>query len=237
MFWPANADPYRDNSTRGLDASTALDYAKSLRVMTDVSNRTTLVTLYQAGEEIYKLMDKVLVIDEGRMMFQGPASDAKQYFIDLGFECPERETTADFLTSVTDPTQRVFRKGFEAQAPKTAGEFERAFKNSSNYQKVLQDVQDYERHLESTDFVDAREFEQSVKEQKSRHVSEKSNFTVSFWSQVMVSEQAFYTTEIVLSLSQGVYATRNLACMGRQGIYLHQIIHHPCQWIHCGIIM
>ena len=60
-----------DNSTRGLDASTALDYANSLRVMTDVSNRTTLVTLYQAGEGIYEVMDKVLVIDEGRMMYSG----------------------------------------------------------------------------------------------------------------------------------------------------------------------
>jgi ATP-binding cassette subfamily G (WHITE) protein 2 (SNQ2) len=43
-----------DNSTRGLDASTALDYAKSLRIMTDISNRTTFVTLYQAGEGIYE---------------------------------------------------------------------------------------------------------------------------------------------------------------------------------------
>ena len=60
-----------DNSTRGLDASTALDYANSLRVMTDISNRTTLVTLYQAGEGIYELMDKVLVIDDGRMVYQG----------------------------------------------------------------------------------------------------------------------------------------------------------------------
>ena len=69
-----------DNSTRGLDASTALDYANSLRVMTDISNRTTFVTLYQAGEGIYQLMDKVLVIEEGRMIYQGPARDAKAYF-------------------------------------------------------------------------------------------------------------------------------------------------------------
>src|SRR4051812_35841041 len=34
-----------DNSTRGLDASTALDYVKSLRVMTDVLGQTTFVTL------------------------------------------------------------------------------------------------------------------------------------------------------------------------------------------------
>lgn len=179
---------FRDNSTRGLDASTALDYANSLRVMTDASDRTTLVTLYQAGEGIYELMDKVLLIDEGRMIFQGPANEAKGYFIDLGFHCPERETTADFLTAITDPTQRIYREGFQAKAPKTAEELEKAFRSSPNYQKVLADVVEYEKHLGNTNFVDVREFKQSVKEQKSKNVSENSNFTVSFWSQVMVSD-------------------------------------------------
>ena len=69
-----------DNSTRGLDASTALDYANSLRIMTDVSDRTTLVTLYQTGEGICELMDKMLVIDEGRMVYSGPAKESKSYF-------------------------------------------------------------------------------------------------------------------------------------------------------------
>ncbi|KAI1658879.1 ABC-2 type transporter-domain-containing protein [Daldinia decipiens] len=173
-----------DNSTRGLDASTALDYAKSLRIMTDISNRTTLVTLYQAGEGIYELMDKVLVIDQGRQVFSGPAKDAKQYFIDLGFECPERQTTADFLTAVTDPNERRFRPGFEDRAPKTAEELETAFRSSSNYQKLLEDVQDYEEHLQRTDFADARKFEGAVQEAKSRHVSKKSPYTVSFTRQV-----------------------------------------------------
>ena len=175
-----------DNSTRGLDASTALDYANSLRLMTNMSDRTTLVTLYQAGEGIYELMDKVLVIDEGRMLYQGPANEAKQYFFDLGLHCPDRETTADFLTSVTDPTQRIFREGYEAQAPKTAEDFEIAFKNSPSYKHVLQDVEDYEKHLGNTEYVDAREFKQSVNEQKSKHVSKKSSYTVSYWRQIIV---------------------------------------------------
>jgi ATP-binding cassette, subfamily G (WHITE), member 2, SNQ2 len=34
-----------DNATRGLDASTALDFVKGLRVMTDVLGQTTFVTL------------------------------------------------------------------------------------------------------------------------------------------------------------------------------------------------
>ncbi|KAL8740759.1 MAG: hypothetical protein Q9190_006573, partial [Brigantiaea leucoxantha] len=174
-----------DNSTRGLDASTALDYANSLRIMTDISDRTTLVTLYQAGEGIYELMDKVLVIDEGRMLFQGPAKEAKQYFIDLGFHCPDRQTTADFLTSVSDPTQRVFRQGYESSAPKTPAEFEKIFKSSTNYQKVLADIEDYEKHMRETGHEDARQFRESVREQKSKTVSKNSSFTVSLWSQIL----------------------------------------------------
>lgn len=178
-----------DNSTRGLDASTALDYARSLRIMTDVSNRTTLVTLYQAGEGIYELMDKVLVIDQGREIFSGPAKDAKQYFIDLGFQCPERQTTADFLTAVTDPTERRFRPGFEDKAPKTPEELEQAFRNSANYKKLLADVEDYERHLEDTGYGDAKQFEGAVQDSKSKHVPKKSPYTVSFFRQAIACTQ------------------------------------------------
>lgn len=175
-----------DNSTRGLDASTALDYAKSLRIMTDVSNKTTLVTLYQAGEGIYDLMDKVLVIDAGRCMYSGPANEARQYFIDLGFEAPERQTTADFLTACTDPKERKFRKGCEDSTPKTSEELEAAFRQSLNYKRVLEDVELYEREIKESNYADAKEFEETVREGKSnKTVSKKSSYTVSFPRQVL----------------------------------------------------
>lgn len=72
-----------DNSTRGLDAASAYDYAKCLRVMTDVLGKTTVCSFYQASESIYNLFDKVLVFDKGKMIYFGPAKEAKQYFIDL----------------------------------------------------------------------------------------------------------------------------------------------------------
>ena len=174
-----------DNSTRGLDASTALDYARSLRVLTDVSDRTTITTMYQAGEGIYELMDKVLVIDEGRMLYQGPAKEARKYFEDLGFYAPPRQTTPDFLTSVCDPASRQFREGYEARCPKTAEELEKAFRESPAYQKMLADVQDFERHLQQTDHADAQKFKESVQEQKSRRVLSSSNYTIPFWKQVL----------------------------------------------------
>lgn len=175
-----------DNSTRGLDASTALDYAKSLRIMTDVSDRTTLVTLYQAGEGIYELCDKVLVIEAGRMIYQGPANEARAYFESLGFKCPDRQTTADFLTSVADPNERQFQDGKEASTPKTAEELEEAFRKSDIYKRTLADVDEYERKLKQSDHEDARQFKETVGEGKSNSklVSKRSSYTVSFPRQV-----------------------------------------------------
>jgi ATP-binding cassette, subfamily G (WHITE), member 2, SNQ2 len=173
-----------DNSTRGLDSSTALDYAKSLRIMTDVSLRTTLVTLYQAGEGIYELMDKVLVIEKGRMIYQGPAKEAKAYFQSLGFYCPERQTTPDFLTSVGDPNERQIQAGKEASTPKTATELEAAFRASEHYKKLIADVDSYETTLQNSGNADARQFQGAVKESKSKHVSKRSSYTVSFPRQV-----------------------------------------------------
>ena len=123
------------------------------------------------------------------MIYQGPANEAKQYMIDLGFHCPERETTADFLTAVTDPKQRIIRDGYEAKAPKTAEDFEKAYNSSETFERVLTDIADYENHLNHTDHQDAKEFKQSVKEQQSKRVSSKSSFTVSFWRQILACTQ------------------------------------------------
>jgi ATP-binding cassette subfamily G (WHITE) protein 2 (SNQ2) len=89
-----------DNSTRGLDASTALQYIKAVRSMTDIFGLASIVTLYQAGNGIFDQFDKVLVLDEGKQMYYGPAKMAKQFMEDVGFFCPDGANVADFLTGM-----------------------------------------------------------------------------------------------------------------------------------------
>lgn len=94
-----------DNSTRGLDASTALQYVKTIRTMTDTFGLATIVTLYQAGNAIFDQFDKVLVLDKGEQLYYGPASYARNFMEDLGFLCPDGANVADFLTGTcNDPT-------------------------------------------------------------------------------------------------------------------------------------
>ena len=87
-----------DNSTRGLDASTALEYVEALRSLTTMAHISTSVALYQAGESLYDLFDKVILIDEGKCLYYGPSDKAAAYFEDLGFTRPARWTTADFVS-------------------------------------------------------------------------------------------------------------------------------------------
>ena len=137
-----------DNSTRGLDASTALEYVQSLRSLTNMARISTSVALYQAGESLYDLFDKVILIDEGKCLYYGSSEKAVAYFEDLGFIRPPRWTTADFLTSVSDPHERQVREGWEDHIPRSAEQFEAAFKKSNMFQINLQDVQAFEQEAE-----------------------------------------------------------------------------------------
>jgi ABC-type multidrug transport system ATPase subunit len=109
-----------DNSTRGLDAASALDWAKMMRAMANVQGSSIIVTLYQAGNDIFRLFDKVLVLDEGKQVYYGPANEAQSFMEGLGFECSEGANIGDYLTSVTVPSERRVRFGYESIFPRNA---------------------------------------------------------------------------------------------------------------------
>ena len=133
-----------DNSTRGLDSSTALDFVKALRKLTDVGQKTTLATLYQAGENIFKYFDKVLLIDSGHQIYFGRADEAKAYFEDLGFISLEGETSAEFLTNITDPAQRNPRQDTKAVALNSPEKLAAAFRESEMYSRLLKEMDQYQ---------------------------------------------------------------------------------------------
>ncbi|KFA79185.1 hypothetical protein S40288_02404 [Stachybotrys chartarum IBT 40288] len=127
-----------DNPTNGLDSATALDFIKMMREFTDQHGCSTAMSLYQGSDSMVPLFDKVLVINGGRQIFYGKATEAKTYFRNLGFMCPDRTTITDFLNSMTaGPELRHAREGWEGRVPKTATEFEDAFRRSEQYKAVV----------------------------------------------------------------------------------------------------
>ncbi|KAI1812305.1 ABC transporter [Poronia punctata] len=131
-----------DNPTNGLDSATALDFMQMLREFTTQHGCSTAVSLYQGSDSMVPLFDKVLIINGGREIFYGKATEAKAYFENLGFECAERTTITDFLNSMTaEPELRHVRQGFKFRVPTNAIEFEEAYRKSEYYKTNRDDME------------------------------------------------------------------------------------------------
>ncbi|ODQ64843.1 plasma membrane ATP-binding cassette transporter [Nadsonia fulvescens var. elongata DSM 6958] len=171
-----------DNATRGLDASTALEFSHAIRAATNLLDNSALVAIYQAGENIYELFDKVTVLYLGRQIYFGPAIKAKKYFENMGWHCPPRMTTPEFLTSITDPNGRYPKPGYENSVPTTADEFEAYWQNSSDYQECIAEYDQYvaDHPIETT----RARLEAATKQRKAKMQRAASQFVVSYPAQV-----------------------------------------------------
>ena len=165
-----------------MDASTAVEYVHALRIATNLVRVATIVSIYQAGESLYEMFDKVCLIYEGRMVYFGPANEARQYFIDMGYEPANRQTTSDFLVSVTDPFGRRVRDGMHG-VPLTSQEFEHYYRQSSIMQENLEDMTCFrEQYVGKEDLVTA--YRESAKAEHARHMQKQSPYTISIPMQI-----------------------------------------------------
>ncbi|KAH7142220.1 ABC-2 type transporter-domain-containing protein [Dactylonectria macrodidyma] len=175
-----------DNSTRGLDSANAVEFCRTLRTQADVMGCTSCVAIYQAPQDAYDLFEKVLVLYKGRQIFFGKTSRAQSYFEELGFVCPDQQTTADFLTSMTSPQERIIRPGWENKTPRTAEDFARAWKESRDRTLLVEEIEDYIQrhpfHGEHYDrFLESRRMDQSSAQRA------MSPFTLSYFQQMSLT--------------------------------------------------
>jgi ABC-type multidrug transport system permease subunit/ABC-type multidrug transport system ATPase subunit len=180
-------------STRGLDSATALKFVQSLRLAADTGGRSHAVAIYQASQAIYDLFDKAVVLYEGRQIYFGPASGAKAYFERMGWESPQRQTTGDFLTSVTNAQERVARAGMENKVPRTAAEFEKYWLESAEYQTLHGQIERYQEDYP----IDAHgkgieKLREQKKLRQAKHVRPKSPYTITIGMQIkLCTKRAF----------------------------------------------
>lgn len=141
------------------------------------------------------------VLYEGHQIFFGPINEAKQYFENLGFECksstnlcmssqadnsgPDRQTTPDFLTSMTSPQERRVRSGFESSAPRTPQEFAERWQSSPQRKALLQEIAAYEANHPPAQRLE--EYKSSRRAEQFKNQRSKSPYTISYLAQVKLT--------------------------------------------------
>lgn len=176
-----------DNSTRGLDSATALKFVQSLRLTSNLIGCAQAVAIYQASQAIYDLFDKAIVLYEGKEIFFGRADHAKAYFERMGWYCPPRQTTGDFLTSITNPVERQTMEGYEDKVPRTPEEFEAYWRQSEEFADLQREITAYEEEFPYGSPVELQAFRDYKQDQQAKHVRPKSSYVVSIPMQVRLN--------------------------------------------------
>lgn len=182
-----------DNSTRGLDAASALKFVRALRLAADMGESCHAIAAYQASQSMYDLFDKVLLLYEGYEIYYGPRDRAVAYFQDMGWVRPDRQVSGDFLTAITNPLERKAHPEMEDKVPRTPMEFANYWKNSAEYQALRDQITAYERqHSPSQGNKDVELLRRSHNQQQARHTRDRSPYLLSIPMQIRLCTHRAY---------------------------------------------
>lgn len=171
--------------------------------MTDVLGLASIVTLYQAGNGIYNLFDKVLVLDGGKQIFYGTKDEALPFMEELGFICGGGANVADYLTGVTVPTERKIRPEFQRTFPRNAQAVRERYEASPIYPRMMAECG---HHTSEMAKEDTRLFQEAVSTEKHKTLPGSSALTVSFghqvWACIIRQYQILWGDKATLAITQ-----------------------------------
>ncbi|KAG5607800.1 hypothetical protein H5410_029292 [Solanum commersonii] len=134
---------FMDEISTGLDSSTTFQIVKYMRQMVHIMDVTMIISLLQPAPETFELFDDIILLSEGRIVYQGPRENVLEFFESVGFKCPERKGIADFLqevTSLKDQEQYWFREN-QPYRFITVAEFAERFSNFRVGRELLDELE------------------------------------------------------------------------------------------------
>lgn len=141
LVGPAKAF-FMDEISTGLDSSTTYQIVKFMRQMVHIMDVTMVISLLQPAPETYDLFDDIILLSEGKIVYQGPRENVLEFFEYMGFRCPDRKGVADFLqelTSKKDQEQYWYKKN-EPYRYISVPEFVRGFSSFHVGRRLSEDV-------------------------------------------------------------------------------------------------
>ena len=138
-----------DEPTSGLDSTTAFHIVENLRALAQ-RGRTIVVTIHQPASEMLSLLDRVMILSQGKVVFNGTSQQALGHFSSLGLDCPHFTNPLDFFIDITSINTRT-EKTYESSRGQVARLVDAYDK--SVYAKELHDAISSHQQTASEDHV------------------------------------------------------------------------------------
>lgn len=91
---------FLDEPTTGLDSFTATSVMEILGDLARKDNRTVISTIHQPNSDIFEMMDLLVLLAKGKIIYFNKADKSVDYFGSIGFQCPDLSNPCDFFMSM-----------------------------------------------------------------------------------------------------------------------------------------
>ena len=98
---------FLDEPTSGLDANNANNVIDCLVRLTQMYNRTIVLTIHQPRSNIFNKFNKLVLLSQGEMVYSGDTIRINEFLYNCGYKIPSNYNVADYLIDITfDKSQR-----------------------------------------------------------------------------------------------------------------------------------
>lgn len=104
---------FLDEPTSGLDSFSAVQLCQVLKKVAN-AGASVMFTIHQPASEIFNSFDRLILMNKGRVMYQGAVDDVPQYFAERGQPLPPKYNPADWIMTVAQatPIEQLNEQGF-----------------------------------------------------------------------------------------------------------------------------
>ncbi|KAJ4400756.1 hypothetical protein N0V85_005678 [Neurospora sp. IMI 360204] len=100
---------FLDEPTSGLDATSARSLMSTLKALARLGI-TVIVIIHQPRVEIFEMLDDMILLGNGQLIYEGPQSQAKTFFEQMGFVFPPGANCSDVITDIITGNGRPYKK-------------------------------------------------------------------------------------------------------------------------------
>ncbi|ATY64290.1 ABC transporter [Cordyceps militaris] len=101
---------FLDEPTSGLDSTAASSIMGTLKALARLGI-SVITIIHQPRVEIFELLDNLVLLANGQIIYEGTQAGASQYFESMGFHFPPHSNHADVITDIITGNGRDYNKG------------------------------------------------------------------------------------------------------------------------------
>ncbi|OMP09385.1 hypothetical protein COLO4_05497 [Corchorus olitorius] len=129
-----------DQPFSGSDQAATYDLVDTIRTISRIQQSSAVMSLTQLSEEVFDLFDRIILLADGHIVFQGPRQDAIAYFANLGYIKPSYVDSSEFLIDIVAGTSCQYLP--QGATPLTIDELIELYRSSDHYKDIMRIVKE-----------------------------------------------------------------------------------------------